>query len=81
MRPVSGITHGDDTRDGRASSVNRGMGVGEASAEADEENFNKIANHDLILVRDRIKEDFRLAEEAARKKAAALEKEKLANRK
>ena len=78
VRPVSGITHGDETRDGKASSVNRGLGgVGDPSAEADEENFNKIAMHDLLGQRDKIKEDFRAAEEAARKRQAALEKEKL----
>ena len=82
VRPVSGITHGDETRDGRASSVNRGLGgAGDQGAEADEENFNKIAMHELTNQRDKIKEDFRAAEEAARKRQAALEKEKLNQRK
>lgn len=78
VRPVSGITHGDETRDGRASSVNRGLGgAADPGAEADDENFNKIAMHELTNARDKIKDDFRAAEEAARKRQIALEKEKL----
>ena len=26
VRPISGVTHGDDTRDGRASNISRGLG-------------------------------------------------------
>ena len=29
VRPISGITHGDDTRDGRQSNISRGMGLGD----------------------------------------------------
>merc|ERR1719205_257030 len=28
VRPVSGVTHGDDTRDGRQSTISRGMDAG-----------------------------------------------------
>ena len=49
VRPVSGVTHADDTKDGRASSINRGLGgAGEIGGEADDENFNKIAMHELF---------------------------------
>lgn len=27
VRPISGVTHGDDTRDGRQSNISRGMGM------------------------------------------------------
>ena len=26
VRPISGVTHGDDTRDGRQSNISRGLG-------------------------------------------------------
>ena len=77
VRPVSGVTHADDTKDGRASSINRGLvGGGDGGNEGDDENFNKIAMHELTNARDKIKDEFRLAEEAARKRQAQLEKEK-----
>ena len=46
VRPVSGLTHGDDTRDGRQSNISKGA-IGEASQDDGDETFNRNAIHDL----------------------------------
>ena len=51
-------------------------GLGEASQDDQDENFNKIALHDLGDQREKIKRDHEAALEAARKKKAQEEKEK-----
>lgn len=40
VRPISGVTHGDDTRDGRQSNISRGMGGVEQSVDDTEFAFN-----------------------------------------
>ena len=79
VRPVSGVTHPDETRDGRQSNISGARaigGLGEASQDDADENFNKIALHDLGDQREKIKRDHEAALEAARKKKAQEEKEK-----
>ena len=78
MRPVSGVTHPDETRDGRQSNISgaRAMGMGEASQDDADENFNKIALHEMGDAREKVKRDREAALEAARKKKAQEEKEK-----
>lgn len=44
VRPISGVTHADDTRDGRASTISRGGGD---AAEDAENNYNKIAEYEI----------------------------------
>ena len=49
VRPISGITHGDDTRDGRQSNISRGMGLGDQSQDDGEAAFNQGAAQDIEL--------------------------------
>jgi len=53
VRPISGVTHGDETRDGRQSNISKGMGDG--MGEDIDENFNKVAISDLDDQRAEIK--------------------------
>ncbi len=56
VRPVSGVTHGDETRDGRASNVSKGVMGSEANEDGEEAtNWNKIANLELEDQRKAIK--------------------------
>jgi len=54
VRPISGVTHGDDTRDGRQSNISKGMGTDGIGEDIDE-NFNKVAISDLDDQRAEIK--------------------------
>ena len=47
VRPISGATHGDDTRDGRQSNISKGLGAGEGSIDDGEQAFNQGAASDL----------------------------------
>jgi len=40
VRPISGVTHGDDTRDGRQSNISRGMGGNDGGHEDGDNLFN-----------------------------------------
>ena len=40
VRPISGVTHGDDTRDGRQSNISRGMGGMDGGHEDGDNLFN-----------------------------------------
>ena len=40
VRPISGVTHGDDTKDGRQSNISRGLGAGEGSVDDQDFAFN-----------------------------------------
>jgi len=74
VRPISGVTHGDDTRDGRQSNVSRsGLGGGEATMD-DHQAFNAGAASDMDQQRNDIKAKFNAYQEAERKRLAAEEK-------
>ena len=47
VRPISGVTHGDDTRDGRQSNISRGMGGMDGGHEDGDNLFNQGAASDL----------------------------------
>lgn len=69
VRPVSGLTHGDDTRDGRQSTISRGA-IGEQSQDDGDETFNRNAILDLQEQRAKVIErQFKLEEELRAKKA------------
>ena len=76
VRPISGVTHGDDTRDGRQSNISRGLGGIEASQDDNDFAFNQGAASDLELQRNQIKQKFALQQEVERKRIAAEEKAK-----
>ena len=52
VRPISGVTHGDDTRDGRQSTISRGMDGGNDDGDM---LFNQGAASDLEQQRNQIK--------------------------
>jgi len=76
VRPISGVTHGDDTRDGRQSNISRGLGAAEQSVDDGELTFNQGAASDLEQQRNQIKAKFAAFQEAERKRLAAEEKAK-----
>ena len=55
VRPISGATHIDETRDGRQSNISRGMGLAEQSMEDGDAAFNQGAASDLDQQRNLIK--------------------------
>ena len=71
VRPISGITHGDETRDGRASNVSKGHGE---EGEDVLDNYNVQALYEIDESRRKIKEQIAKYEEEQRKKRAAEEK-------
>lgn len=73
VRPVSGVTHADETKDGRQSSVSKGNQV--EPNEDGEDNYNKFAVLELEDQRKAIKIKHREALEEIRKKQLALQKE------
>ena len=75
VRPISGITHGDDTRDGRQSNISKGMGI-EQSMDDGDAAFNQGAASDLQVHRDQIKARKAAYDEQVRKRIAAEEKAK-----
>ena len=77
VRPFSGVTHADETRDGRQSNISRGMGgAGDSGIDDVDKNFNMGADSDLELARNKVKIAKQKAEEEERKRKAAEEKEK-----
>lgn len=54
LRPQSGLTHGDETRDGRASNISRGAG-GEGGGDDAENDRDKLDFHELNMQRNKVK--------------------------
>jgi len=52
VRPISGITHGDETKDGRASNISKGHGD---DGEEAQDNYNIQALYDLDIQREQVK--------------------------
>lgn len=72
VRPISGFTHGDETRDGRHSNISKGNTEGN---EDGEDNYNRLAANELEDQRKAIKTKHREALEELRKKQAQAAKE------
>lgn len=72
VRPISGFTHGDETRDGRQSNISKGNTEGNDDGE---DNFNKMAALELEDQRKAIKTKHREALEEIRRKQALAAKE------
>ena len=72
VRPISGFTHGDETRDGRQSNISKGNTEGNDDGE---DNYNKLAILDLEDQRTAIKNKHREALEDIRRKQALAAKE------
>ena len=53
VRPISGVTHGDDTKDGRASNISKGGG-GEDNEDKEEQN-HKVAIYEMENQRKLVK--------------------------
>lgn len=51
VRPISGVTHGDDTKDGRASNISKGGG----QDDPDDENHYKLAIYEIENQRKQVK--------------------------
>ena len=69
VRPVSGVTHGDETKDGRQSSISKAAIQNEVIDEG-EDNYNKFAILELEDQRKTIKDQHKkMMEEVARKQA------------
>lgn len=73
VRPISGVTHADETKDGRQSSVSKGQ-ITEGN-EDQEEHYNKYAMMELEDQRKAIKKHHRDALEEIKRKQALLAKE------
>ena len=73
VRPVSGMTHGDETRDGRQSNISRG--ANDQSID-DNQAFNQVAAGDLENMRNTIKAKKAAQDEIERKRILAEEKAK-----
>mmetsp|Transcript_6922 Transcript_6922/g.5175 ORF Transcript_6922/g.5175 Transcript_6922/m.5175 type:complete len:194 (+) Transcript_6922:708-1289(+) len=70
VRPISGVTQKDETKDGRASNISKGVAGSEGNEEGEEHN-HKLAVLEMEDQRKAIKMKQReIAAEAARKKAA-----------
>ena len=74
VRPVSGVTHADETKDGRQSNVSKGQQMTEGGEEG-EDNYNKYAILELEDQRKNIKIKHREALEEIKRKQALLAKE------
>ena len=72
VRPISGVTHGDDTKDGRASNISKG-GQQDESEEA-LENYNKLAIYEIENQRKLVKKKAADFQEELRRKQALEEK-------
>ncbi len=72
VRPISGFTHGDETRDGRQSNISKGNTEGNDDGE---DNYNKLAVIELEDQRKAIKTKHREALEEIRRKQAQAAKE------
>ena len=76
VRPISGATHGDETKDGRASNVSKGaMGSEGADDPEDTANQNRIMNLEMEEQRKAIKLRQREILEEQRRKEALLAKQ------
>ena len=72
VRPVSGFTHADETKDGRQSNISKGIANTEGNEEG-EDNYNKFAHLELEDQRKAIKTKHRDAlDEIKRKQALAI---------
>jgi len=72
VRPISGFTHGDETRDGRQSNISKGNTEGNDEGE---DNYNKFAVLELEDQRKAIKTKHREALDEIRRKQALAAKE------
>ncbi len=72
VRPISGFTHGDETRDGRQSNISKGNTEGNDDGE---DNYNKLAALELEDQRKAIKTKHREALEEIKRKQALAAKE------
>ena len=72
VRPISGFTHGDETRDGRQSNISKGNTEGNDDGE---DNYNRFAALELEDQRKAIKTKHREALEEIRRKQALAAKE------
>jgi len=72
VRPISGFTHGDETRDGRQSNISKG---GTEGGDDGEDNYNRLAVLELEDQRSKIKTKHREALEEIRRKQALAAKE------
>lgn len=70
VRPISGVTHGDETKDGRASNISRGN----EDAEDAQENYNKLAIYEIESQRKAAKRKMQEYQEELRRKQALEEK-------
>jgi hypothetical protein len=75
VRPISGVTHGDDTKDGRASNISKGGGGNEEND--DTEQGNKIALYEMENQRKVIKKKAVDFQDKQRIKQAQEEKKAL----
>lgn len=73
VRPVSGMTHADETKDGRQSNVSKGLN--NEGSEEGEDNYNKYAILELEDQRKAIKNKHKEALEDLKKKQAQALKE------
>lgn len=80
VRPVSGITHVDETRDGRQSNVSRAQRDTEGNEDG-EDNYNKYAQLELEDQRKLIKTKHRDALEEIKRKQLLAQKELEAKKK
>lgn len=80
VRPVSGVTHADETKDGRQSNVSRAQQVTEGNEDG-EDNYNKFAQLELEDQRKAIKTKHRDALEEIKRKQALAAKEAEAKKK
>lgn len=72
VRPISGFTHGDETRDGRQSNISKGNTEGNDEGE---DNYNKFAVLELEDQRKDIKAKHRSALDEIKRKQAQAAKE------
>lgn len=80
VRPVSGVTHADETKDGRQSNVSRAQRDTEGNEDG-EDNYNKYAQLELEDQRKLIKTKHRDALEEIKRKALLAQKEAEAKKK
>lgn len=66
VRPISGITHADETKDGRASNISRG-GAQDDNEEA-QDNYNKLALYEIDTQRKLVKKKAEDYKEELRRK-------------
>ena len=74
VRPISGVTHLDETKDGRQSSVSKAQ-VAQEQQDEGEDNYNKFAMLELEDQRKAIKTKHRDALEEIKRKQALIAKE------